>query len=439
MYAGFFALLLFGSFFDSPKATFAASVTFKPTTPSLGVPENIQHLWANFAPYFAAAEYPAPPPGCVINQVERHGARFPTASNGAQIQSTVQKLQAVRDFKVPRLEFLRNFTYDLGHDDLVPFGAAQSFDAGQLHFVRYSELISPNKLPFVRSTSAQRVVDSATNWTAGFSFASQNRFTPVLSVVLSESANDTLDDSSCPDAGSGDEQTNVWQAIYTAPLHAFFEQAAPGANLTDTDISNLIALCPFETVAKEKPSQFCDLFNQTTFEGFEYFEDLGKFYGNGYGQELGPVQGVGYVNELIARLTNSPVQDATQTNRTLDSSPQTFPLDRTIYADFSHDNQMISIYSAMGLFRPAQPLSTTTPDPRRTWLASKLVPFSAKLVTERLECDRKQFVRILVDDSLQPLELCGGDKNGLCELDAFVQSQGFARSNGGGLFQRCFA
>ncbi len=155
------------------------------------------------------------------------------------------------------------------------------------------------------------------------------------------------------------------------------------------------------------------------------------------------MQGVGYVNELIARrrLTNSAVKDATQTNRTLDGSPSTFPLDRTVYADFSHDNQMISIYSAMGLFRPAQPLSTTTSDPRRTWLVSKLVPFAAKLVTERLECGgehKESFVRILVNDVLQPLEFCGGDGDGLCGLDAFVQSQGFARSDGAGLFQNCF-
>lgn len=157
-----------------------------------------------------------------------------------------------------------------------------------------------------------------------------------------------------------------------------------------------------------------------------------------YGQELGPVQGVGYVNELIARLTDSPVKDATQTNRTLDSSSRTFPLDRTVYADFSHDNQMISIYSAMGLFRPAEPLSTTMPDPGRSWRASKLVPFAAKLVTERMECNGRPFVRILVDDALQALDFCGGDKNGLCDVDAFVQSQGFARSNGAGLFQTCF-
>ena len=105
-----------------------------------------------------------------------------------------------------------------------------------------------------------------------------------------------------------------------------------------------------------------------------------------YGQELGPVQGVGYVNELLARLTGSPVQDNTQTNRTLDASPDTFPLNRTLYIDFSHDNEMIAVYSAIGLFRQHRPLDPTKPDPARTWISSKLVPFSGRLVTERLEC-----------------------------------------------------
>ena len=98
-----------------------------------------------------------------------------------------------------------------------------------------------------------------------------------------------------------------------------------------------------------------------------------------YGQELGPVQGVGYINELIARLTGQPVQDSTQTNHTLDSSNETFPLDRTVYADFSHDNQMVAIYSAMGLFTQSAALDPSNPDPARTWRASNLVPFSARM------------------------------------------------------------
>lgn len=158
-----------------------------------------------------------------------------------------------------------------------------------------------------------------------------------------------------------------------------------------------------------------------------------------YGNELGPVQGVGYVNELLARLTGTPVQDNTQTNRTLDADPATFPLNGTLYADFTHDNEMAAIYAAMGLFRPERNLDPRAPDPQRTWVSSKLFPFSGRLVTERLECKGETFVRLLVSDAVQDLELCGGNKNGLCRLDAFVMSQAYSRNDGEGDFEKCFS
>ena len=169
---------------------------------------------------------------------------------------------------------------------------------------------------------------------------------------------------------------------------------------------------------------------------------------NRYGQALGPVQGVGYINELLARLTGLPVQDHTQTNRTLNASPITFPLNRTIYADFSHDNEMIAIYAALGLFKQPVPLDPTKPDPERTWITSHLTPFSGRMVTERLSCHapttrmdggNKDYVRILVNDALQPLEFCGAIEDGLCELDAFVESQAYARNDGEGDFEKCYA
>ena len=265
----------------------------------------------------------------------------------------------------------------------------------------------------------------------------------------------------CPNADSGTLQLLAWQSIYTAAPLARLNANAPGSNLTPIDISALMSLCGFEVVAKERPSPICHLFNQNEFDGFGYFGDLSTFYGTGwvgaeeveahdlfscihrYGQELGPVQGIGYVNELIARLTNQPVRDNTQTNRTLDSSPITFPLDRTIYADFSHDSALIAIYSALGLFRQPQTLEPTRPDPRRTWITSELVPFAGRLVTERLTCERKGktgfFVRMIVNDALQDLSLCGAGKDGLCAVSDFVQSQTFATGDGEDLFERCFS
>jgi hypothetical protein len=155
------------------------------------------------------------------------------------------------------------------------------------------------------------------------------------------------------------------------------------------------------------------------------------------------VQGVGYVNELLARLTGLPVTDHTQTNRTLDSSPRTFPFDRTIYADFSHDNAMVAIYAALGLFYQRHPLDPSHPDEGRTWVVSKIIPFSGRMVVEKMNCRARgyeggnEYVRVLVNDRVQPLEFCGG-LDGLCGLGDFVRSQEYARSDGAGDWELCF-
>jgi hypothetical protein len=160
------------------------------------------------------------------------------------------------------------------------------------------------------------------------------------------------------------------------------------------------------------------------------------------GRRLGRVQGVGYVNELLARLSESPVVDHTQSNATLNSSPHTFPLDRSLYADFSHDNLMVAVYGALGLFEDHTPLNPEHPDPNRQWRLSRLVPFSSRMVTERLRCEGRgsragQYIRILVNERIQPLRFCG-DGNGICALNAFIQSQHYARNDGYGDFEECF-
>jgi hypothetical protein len=84
------------------------------------------------------------------------------------------------------MDFLANYTYNLGQDDLLPLGASEwdgftiilevtqiafeslrSFLAGALQFERYRDIVGSENLPFVRASSSKRVIESATNWTAG--------------------------------------------------------------------------------------------------------------------------------------------------------------------------------------------------------------------------------------------------------------------------------
>ncbi|KAF8833057.1 phosphoglycerate mutase-like protein, partial [Paxillus ammoniavirescens] len=278
------------------------------------------HIDPNYSSLGLPHVYAAPPAGCDSDIVQlpppgelgrahvplRHERisqragfqlqRYPTAGPGAAMQQIVQKLKGVKKFKNPSLNFVTDY---------------ELFDAGRQHFVRYVGLVNTNMLPFVWSSSSSRVVDSAGNCTAG-------RRTDKSNLKAA--------------AGSSGEETTTWINIYAPEIAHRINSEAPGANPTNADIVNLMSSCAFDTVAHEAPSPWCNLFTSSEWESYEYYKDLSDYYGNGYGQSRARSR-VGYINGVIARLTGQPVQDETQTNHTLDSSPLTFLLDKTFYAD----------------------------------------------------------------------------------------------------------
>jgi len=60
-----------------------------------------------------------------FSQIQRHGARYPTSGVTRTIVDALAKLQAVAPYHDPKLDFLKNYAYDLGLDDLVKYGAHQ--------------------------------------------------------------------------------------------------------------------------------------------------------------------------------------------------------------------------------------------------------------------------------------------------------------------------
>ncbi|KAH9836797.1 histidine phosphatase superfamily [Rhodofomes roseus] len=433
-------------------------------TPDVGVdvPVRIQRFWGQYSPYYPAGEYMPVPTGCNVTQVNilhRHGARYPSHSNAPDYKSAVAKLLQADKYKVPELEFLKDYEYVLPEDHLVALGAEQSWESGIEAYERYARLVMSEEDFFVRASDQERVVDTAGNWTRGFADGSRGKVKPRVDLLLSEKLNDTLDNN-CPNASEADEEMATWVHQFAPPIAKRLAKAAPGANVSEEDVFGLMSMCPFESIAhakvephlKKTHSKFCDLFAEDEWPAFEYHGDVEKYYKTGPGNPLGPVSGIGYVNELLARLTDSPVEDHTQHN---DSLP--FPLRKRLYADFTHENLMVAVYAAVGLFNVEE---GEAPNPkkmpkhwdRRVWRASRMVPFSARMIVERLECGRVRaeeeqeelddgwtFVRIFVNDALQPLEFCGAKtREGMCRLDAFVKSQGYARRDGDGDFEKCY-
>lgn len=62
-------LLLFRFVLALANLPYTASSKIKPITPTIHLPASILHTWAQYSPYFPAADYPSPPRNCKITQV----------------------------------------------------------------------------------------------------------------------------------------------------------------------------------------------------------------------------------------------------------------------------------------------------------------------------------------------------------------------------------
>ena len=113
-------------------ATSSLSALFRLTSPKVSPPDfppaTFHHL-AQYSPYFALEpSYVAPPDGCIVDQasiLQRHGSRYPTSAAARVIQLTVDKLKRAAfnaGCCAPKLQFLREWQYALGEEDLVPLG-----------------------------------------------------------------------------------------------------------------------------------------------------------------------------------------------------------------------------------------------------------------------------------------------------------------------------
>lgn len=121
-----------------------------------------------------------------------------------------------------------------------------------------------------------------------------------------------------------------------------------------TKLPSAQTLCPYETNAFGY-SPWCALFTLEEWQGFEYALDL-AFVGNDLFQSpTGRALGIGYVDEFLARLQRRYLFSSdTGANTTLDHDASTFPLDQSLYFDFSHYLTIGSAMTAFGLTQFAQ-------------------------------------------------------------------------------------
>ena len=353
--------------------TFRATSTLRSTTASCDTiidgyqcaPE-MSHYWGQYSPYFSVpSEISADmPEGCEITFAQilsRHGARDPTAAKTVEYDALIKKIHTNVQHYERDYAFLKDYAYRLGADQLSVFGQQELVNSGIRFYDRYKTL-ARDFIPFVRASGQERVVQSGQNFSQGFHQAwledigSTDRDTyPYRIIIIPEKngSNNTLDHGRCktfeedPEYDVGSKAQKIWVEKFTPPIVARLNTNLPGANLTAHEAIHFMDLCPLETVASPagEISPFCNLFTIKEWHQFDYYQSLGKYYGFGNGNPLGPTQGVGFVNELIARMTQRPVDDHTSVNHTLDDSNTTFPVgqEAVLFADFSHD-KLVAVF-----------------------------------------------------------------------------------------------
>lgn len=411
------------------------------------------HFWGQYSLWYSVPTEidVTPPEGCDVtfaSVLSRHGGRDPTIGKSIAYALLIAEIHNTSTTYSGKFKFLKDYDYKLGADQLTDAGRQEMVNSGAHFFRRYHKLVK-KYTPFVRAGGQHRVVESAEKWLGGIA-QSLETSPEKIDLIIPEGPqwNNTLSHDICPAFeegpahGLGERAQSIWVKLFVPPIQERVNSAL-GTDLSARSIIYLMDMCPYDTVAHPtaKMSPFCDLFTEDEWHDYDYYQSLGKYYGYGVGNPLGATQGVGYVNELLARLTESPVDDNTNTNRTLDSDPSTFPLDRKVYADFSHDNDMSGVVAALGLYNKTQPLSNTTRESTKKthgFSAAWTVPFAARLYVEKLQCshNKEEFVRVIVNDRVHSLDFCDGDKHGRCTLSKFVESQSFARS--GGLWHQCY-
>ncbi|KAJ3482023.1 hypothetical protein NLG97_g7676 [Lecanicillium saksenae] len=453
------------------------------------------------------------PDGCQVESVstlQRHAQRFPDDTDNATTGGFAQKVADFRSshkdnqFSGP-LKFLNTYQYILNSTGFLTgiggnteFGRGLAFwnnygrtlfeaETAQLQYSNFFGNGTERPKMTVRTTSQSRIQNTQINWCLGFFGPSFNSTpdrdllhwqAPFDTVIIPEGGteNNTLasydscfNDNNKDNAAIASTHQENYKMIYTRATIKRFESYAPsGFNFTYDDIYGMQMTCAYE-YAFIGQSDFCQIFTANEWAGFENVLDQQYYYLYSYGNPTGRAQGIGYVQELIARLNHQYITVSNSSvNATYDNNGKTFPVGQKVYADFSHDDIIISVLTALSVdyFKKPPTLDEYPPSSNTHVTLSHLTPFGANLITEQIGCsssnpepvenrrvqyspgqygyDAKnathKFIRMRLNNAIVPLNTIRGGKcgdstsgrlDGMCELDAFLESQAkaFEESN----------
>ncbi|KAL3457134.1 phosphoglycerate mutase-like protein [Aspergillus heterothallicus] len=359
---------------------------------------NIFEVVGDLSPYFSPKdgfgvdEYPLPSGSRIthMHMLHRHGSRYPSSSESVPTwaEGILNSTAAGNKFK-GELAFLNDWKNGLGEELLTAKGREELFESGVLNWFNYGHLYNSSSKLVVRTTTQNRMLESAKNFLAGFFGLDWTEKANLLAMVESTGYNNSLIGMyTCTNAlrylSSADfgKPIATWRDTYLKKRTAAFNKISGSYTWTTSSVYTAQSLCVYETISLGY-SNFCQLFTYEEFVHFGYLLDIEFAAMTGFQSPTGRAQGIAWVEEFLARVEGHLLETTeTNANMTLDTNPVTFPVNQNLYLDFTHDAGLIAAITALGLTQFSDFLPTTGPPRNQQFSSSKLVPFAARLNIE---------------------------------------------------------
>ncbi|KAJ5094034.1 hypothetical protein N7456_009895 [Penicillium angulare] len=381
----------------------------------------LKHIGGN-GPYSERRSYGIsrdPPDSCAVDQVimiKRHGERYPLASTGESIETSLAKLYGagVTEWKGD-LAFLDEWKYYVSNKCWYeaetysgPYaGLLDAYHHGATYRDRYGDLWNGDVTPFF-SSGYSRVINTARKFGEGF--FGYNYSTDAALNIISES--ETLGANSLTPVCYNDNDTDTCDNLPTT-MPVFKVAAArlnaqnSGLKLNETDIYNLMTMASFE-LNNRAFSDWINVFTQDEWVAFGYLGDLSYYYCAGPGDKNMAAVGAVYVNATLSLLNEGPEK----------AGPLIF--------NFAHDTDITPIVAALGILIPSEDLPLDRIPFGNPYSIGDIVPMGGHLTIERLSCnatamsEKGTYVRLVLNEAVVPFNKCQSGPGYSCSLDDYT-------------------
>ena len=108
----------------------------------------------------------------------------------------------------------------------------------------------------------------------------------------------------------------------------------------------------------------------------------------------------------------------------------------------AHDNDLLNVVSALGLYEQDRDLPATAIQRNRTFKASEITPMGGRIILERLvsvdDASKSEvYVRININDGILALHKCDSGPERSCPLEHFIKLVQDVGSKEGDFAERC--